>query len=428
MDIGCKRRYMSDIEAKNLLAGREQIQTQNAWHLAQTSASFTSDRMELRKSKEEQLKELKRRKIRERSGVMKILPQRFHKYIDYLGSLRKDPLPGEMTRNMVLSAIFSFIVINNARARMAFIYSLVGNLAIMSILLTRNMPKLDVPLGMDRNRVVNWSQASFRTALGVTALFSIPAAFIVGLLLKSTPLPYMIKVRAALSMSIVSSAFFTSYYEVFEEKSKAGWRWKKAMEGSLSEDMQDRLKNQIFGDDGVMEDLYDYDYDPQIDDYPPLPKYVDELEPPSQGGSGEIDEDESKVHFEDWHKGRKDARRAPVEEVEPETPWVGGKAGMYVKKVPTWLNTAYQRNVLGANKWRGKPCRFEKDTSEFEPISGCIGFRDKRPEWLDIFGTGIWEEKITASRKAARAFGTYRKTMWKIDKNVELQKCDGADK
>lgn len=41
---------------------------------------------------------------------------------------------------------------------------------------------------------------------------------------------------------------------------------------------------------------------------------------------------------------------------------------------------------------------------------------------------GIWEEKITASRKAARAFGSYRKTMWKIDKEVQLQPCDGADK
>lgn len=102
---------------------------------------------------------------------------------------------------------------------------------------------------------------------------------------------------------------------------------------------------------------------------------------------------------------------------------------MYVQNIPVWLNTAYQKNVLKANKWRGKPTKFVKDNTEFEPIVGPVGFRDKQPSWLqDLFSAGIWEEKITASRKAARAFGSYRKTMWKIDKEVQLQPCDGADK
>jgi len=147
-----------------------------------------------------------------------------------------------------------------------------------------------------------------------------------------------------------------------------------------------------------------------------------------QGGAGDVDESESAEHFANWREQRKDARKAPIMEVEPETPWVGGKKGMYVQNIPTWLTNAYQANVLKANKWRGKPTKFVKDTSEFEPIEGPVGFRDKRVEWLDLFGSGIWEEKITASRKAARAFGSYRKTMWKIDKEVELQPCDGADK
>jgi hypothetical protein len=77
-------------------------------------------------------------------------------------------------------------------------------------------------------------------------------------------------------------------------------------------------------------------------------------------------------------------------DVQPEVPWVGGRKGMYVQNIPGWLNTAYQKNVLKANKWRGKPTKFVKDTTEFEPVVGPLGFRDKQPSWLDLFGTGTY--------------------------------------
>ena len=47
---------------------------------------------------------------------------------------------------------------------------------------------------------------------------------------------------------------------------------------------------------------------------------------------------------------------------------------------------------------------------------------DKRVEWLEMFGSGIWEEKISVSRKAARAFGSYRKCMWRRDPKVRTVK------
>ena len=99
-----------------------------------------------------------------------------------------------------------------------------------------------------------------------------------------------------------------------------------------------------------------------------------------------------------------------------------------MSNVPTWLTTAYKAHVLKANRWRDTPTKFIKDNSEFELIPGPLGFRDKFPEWLSMFGTGVWEEKTTLSRKAARAFGTYRKTMWTVDPKVVLLPCDGADK
>lgn len=137
-----------------------------------------------------------------------------------------------------------------------------------------------------------------------------------------------------------------------------------------------------------------------------------------------MDEGEWKDHYSAWKLERRDSRRAPITEVAPETPWVGGKVGAFVSKTPSWLGNAYKKSVESMNKWRGKKPKHKRDTSEFEPIEGTFAFRDKRPDWLDCFGSGVWEESGAASRSAARAFGTYRKTMWKIDPKIVLQKCD----
>ena len=151
MNRGFEKKYLSFIE--DVSYENENISPNL---ITKAAARLTSDQLELRKTKDEQLKELKRKRMMERSGFMKLIPQNLHKYIDYLVSLRKDPGAGELTRNLGLGVIFSFIIFNNARARMAFMYTLIGNLAVLSILLTRNMPKLDVPMGMDKNRVVNY--------------------------------------------------------------------------------------------------------------------------------------------------------------------------------------------------------------------------------------------------------------------------------
>jgi hypothetical protein len=146
------------------------------------------------------------------------------------------------------------------------------------------------------------------------------------------------------------------------------------------------------------------------------------------GGGGEvggvIDETSAAQHYEQWKLARQNARRAPLLDAAPEEPWVDGKPGLFSGKVPKWVTAAYHKNVLIANKWRNQPApRFVKDTSEFEPVTGPAGFRDQRPSWLrEKFGSGMWEDRLVASRAAAREFGTYRKSMWK----VKLRACDGA--
>ena len=129
-----------------------------------------------------------------------------------------------MARNLGVSAVFSLITMINARARMAFIYSCLGNIAVMSILLTRNMPDVKVPLGMDKNKVVSWAPSSFKSAVSVTALFSLSTVLVLSTLLTIVPttLTMSQKLRIIMAGCVLGAGYFTSFYEVFEEKDKDG--------------------------------------------------------------------------------------------------------------------------------------------------------------------------------------------------------------
>jgi len=385
------------------------------------SALRTAAAFDVGRSKEQQLQAMKNERNKQRPGLYKYVPERLHKYIDYLSTLQKEPSVRERNRAYFLGAFFSFVVVLNASARSSFMYCVVGNLALMSALLSRGQPSLEQKPGMPRRQPASWSGPSFRSALAIQLLYSLPVSLATMLLTAIFPIPLNIRGKLAMSLGLLSGAYNSARYEVFETKAKAGWRWRKAMDDITALDEQ-VLADQI--SQHRKTDLYDFDYDPQVDDYPPQPKFRSELEPTRPGGSGELNEDEQQRQYSAWMEERVNSRRAPVEHVEPDEPWVGSKAGMYIDKVPKWLGEAYEENVLNANQWRGKPTLHPKDYSEFEDVEGPLGFRDKRPDWLDMFGTGVWEEKTQMSRKAARAFGTYRKCMHKIDKEVVLQKCD----
>ncbi len=396
-----------------------------------TAAQFTEKSLELGKSKEEQIKDLKRERLNNRPAYMKMVPAGLHKYVDYLLSMRVEPEKSELTKNVALGGFFSFVIWVNQSARSSFMYYVVGNLLILSSLLTRNMPSQTITPGMDKNKkVAGWSPNSFKTAAAITLLTTVGIALMTLAVSAVLPITLDSKFKTAMFFSMLGVSYFTSFYEVFEEKSKNGWRWRKAVEGELPDDPTKQLTQGLSQTE--LRDLYEYEYDPEIDEYAPKPKYIDEVDgsgdPTIAGGSGEIDEPAEQQNFNEWKQWRKDSRKPPVEEAAPETPWVGSKEGMYVNKFPNWLKTAYNRNVLNANQWRNKPLRFIKDYKEFEMIEGPVGFRDKRPFWFDVFGTGVWEEKVTASRRAARSFGAYRKSMYKVDDKVQLRPCDGADK
>jgi len=420
MNLGFNRRVLEERDESDSITGRNMLKF---------AAIKTGYHLELGKSKDEQLRDIKKVQLSKRTGVTKFVPQILHKYIDFLQSLRIQPSKQDLFRNGALGCFISFVIWANMSARSSFMYFVIGNLATISLLLARNMPQVKLAPGMEKRKVASWSGNAFKAAVAITLLHTAATALVTGLFTLLLPLNNTVRAKAAMIASMLGTAYFTAFYEVFEEKSKNGMRWAKSLEGNMTPDLKERLATQFFGSK-ELGDKYDYAYNPQVDDYPPLPKYLDEVEGKAMltGGSNEIDEEESLQHYDDWHKMRRDSRKAPVEYAAPETPWVGSKKGLYVKKIPTWLSTAYHNNVLKANNWRNKPRKYVKNVAEFELIDGPIGFRDKKPEWLSIFGTGVWEEKTTVSRRAARAFGSYRKTMWKIDKEVKLMPCDGADK
>jgi hypothetical protein len=219
-------------------------------------------------------------------------------------------------------------------------------------------------------------------------------------------------------VSLVSCGYFTTLFEVFESKDNNGKRWKKAIENALPSDEEEELRAAIYGEK-KFSDKYDYVYNPMIDDYAPQPKYIDEHIPLT----GE--ELEANVAFDKFVEMRKAARKSAIIEAPPNAPGFGGKEDLYPESIPNWLQKAYKKNVLARNKWSSQPQKFDRTVEEVIVVEGPYGFRDKKPEWLTrTFGDGIWEDKLGVSRAAARAFGSYRKSMWKIDKLVELKVSD----
>ena len=230
----------------------------------QAAAKQTSFQLELSKSKSEQLADLNKQKLEERTGIMKAVPPGLHRFVDYVNSMYKKPSKSEVVKNLSLGAFFSFVIFSNTGARSAFMYFVIGNLAIMSSLLTRNMPKVTAAPGMDKKKVVSWSSNAFKTALAMTLSCTIASALTTISLMSFLPIPIAVKLKSAMIAGMLSTSYFTSNYEVFESKGKGGSRWAKAQEGTLPADVEAKLAKDVFGLSNKADELYDYEYNPQV--------------------------------------------------------------------------------------------------------------------------------------------------------------------
>jgi hypothetical protein len=70
------------------------------------AAKLTSFQLELAKSKSEQLADLSKQRLEERTGVMKVVPPGLHKFIDYANSMYKKPAQSEVVKNLSLGGFF----------------------------------------------------------------------------------------------------------------------------------------------------------------------------------------------------------------------------------------------------------------------------------------------------------------------------------
>ena len=249
MNTGFDRRFSSEKKGASALL---------------SAAKLTSFQLELGKSKSEQLADLSKLRLQERTGAMKVVPQGLHKFVDYVNSMYKKPSKAEIVKNLSLGSFFSFVIFSNTGARSAFMYFVIGNLAIMSSLLTRNMPKVTAAPGMDKRKVVSWSSDAFKTALAMTLSCTIATALTTITLLSLLPIPIAVKLKSGMIAGMIGTSYFTSNYEVFESKGKGGSRWAKAQEGSLPADVEAKLAKEVYGGADRADDLYDFEYNPQV--------------------------------------------------------------------------------------------------------------------------------------------------------------------
>lgn len=269
MEMGFDRR----LAGESIASGRFQPHVSGL----KGAGGMVSRFFELNKSRKEQLDELKQTQLENKKGPFKYMPEFLHKYIDYVNSLKIIPKKSEQTRAFAFSAFFSFVVWANQGARSSFMYFVIGNLITMSMLLQRGMPQMKLIPGQ-RQQAGTWSSMAFTTAVALSLLFIIPsflAAFFVTAIIPG--MDVSARAKAAMIFGLFGNAYLSSFFEVFEDKSKNGYRWNKAVKGYLEPNLEAKLNKKVFGKQPNLDSYHLVPYDPDVDENPYQPKYLDEL-------------------------------------------------------------------------------------------------------------------------------------------------------
>ena len=318
-------------------------------------------------------------------------------------SLRTTITKKELTRNLTIGTLFSFLSMSNNELKMVMMYSILGHLAMMSALLTKNVPKVKERFGMPPQRSVQWSNAAMISAFFLISSFAVVA--FVGIFLVLAIIPFLklsAKINISVALSVIISSIVASSFEVYEARSKSGSRW-KALNGGSQVSTKNKEK---WGQPSKQ--VYEYAYDPEIENAPDMV----------------IEEEEEEDNY--------DAVEEEVTEIVPAKPAtpirgyhmgnLGSREGFIKENVPVWISGAFKIFRM-FDKEAIKPPVIKK--SDDETINyGPMGFRDKSPTWLGFFEGKMWSWKLLGGVEAARCFGTYRKTMYKKDKEVILRKYD----
>ncbi len=217
---------------------------------------------------------------------------------------------------------------------------------------------------------------------------------------------------------MMATAIANSFFEIYEEKSRSGWRWSKAVDGYTKEEIEKLIYEKQHSDlDGYGE--YDYEYDPDSEE--------DELESirKEEERRPSTNEIQANKHYEEWQKQVEHALQPCKEEfTTADYPLLGVKEGFFdgMERFDPELVQTYMDTVGQSTAWRtverADPRGMKKR------VKGPKYFREPVPKWYKNL---FMEPSAQANMdKLTRKYGAYRKSMWRKDDQVVLLPCDGV--
>ena len=372
---------------------------------------------------------------RKKSGFFSTLSTQ----LKYLSSLRKKPGLFELVKNVLLVAPFVWAVgkgTGDVWNKLGF--SLIGHTVLIVALVLRGRPwntfstflaKEFYPFESTAMRTALWTNLLY-TGVAFTTVSTLTSLFL-------TAFDFNTRFSTTLSATLLASCLAASIYEVYEPRERDGWRWEHFME--LEEGMGS-LTGTPSGSPAAAESLtqlYDFAYDPEVDDDQAAQRDASLLLANGMDPDAVSEIESSQKHYEDFRRQVQASRKAPIDydenNLEALNELIGAQPGFLLpeKDIPDWMHEAYDQHVTGKADWQQVP-RVQR-IDQFTPDEDIkhIGpkfFRDKRPKWMAELSPESEEvDPDEETRKLARQYGTYRKAMYKVDKEIVLDPSDGIN-
>lgn len=410
--------------------------------LVRRAVTATSNRFELRSSKSDQLTELHKKRLAKRSWAFRLLPSLFQRLVDFTLSIRVQPSRQDMFTSLAAGTIFAFISYSNQRLKGALKFAVLGQATLFSMLLTRGTrapagsaqrpgpspaPK-GLPFALHTIQLALFYSLS--TALATTAGARAVLELLSRVFFSAVKLTVETKWQTSLAISVLLSSFLLAYLQVQEDRNAVGEKWRRAMSGLPSSQASAHWSSQLQAQERLaVTEMYDYPYDPDQDDDKMIVGEGQAADKPSSSmGNADDPEAEHRLKYEQWKKERDEQQRQRTTSITLDEKQIGVRKGLLESKAPKWLKDVFLQSEVTKTPWKRAVKPVEKKTEQKFSVEGPMGFRDKTPAWLEPFDGFIWEETTVVNRRAARAYGAYRKCMWKLDPEVRLLPCDGADK
>lgn len=438
------------------------------------AAVLVSNQFELKLTRAEQLQALRNKVSLARAGPLRFFPPIVQKSYDFMVSIYKKPNAKELTRNAAVGALFVLMTLANPSPRSTFGFYIMGLAVSLSALLTRNMPIKKTgnnPFAMDREAVVNFSSYSaFRHALLITLLFSvsafISAELITMLLLPTSWLPEgSNRHHVVMALSTIATFICNSYFEVYEEKGRDGWRWEKIeeqwSEGNMkrltipkfTEEQFTQLHTYKLSDDMIDEGMADTVLPLSKDPATLLWNKAEEdakehaalLSEKTEDGRAKTQAELAEDHYQIWLAEREAKKRIAAERAVLMTDHnVGAKPGFLKNTTEVSDNVLYlyEEAMAGRHRYDTKikdssGNEKEKDSTVVpkqlngeDYVPGPLFFRDVEPKWMRELFNGNGHRDFTTGEERAAQYGIVQQEMRKgtIRSRPEDEDWGGAPK